>query len=124
MGFYKIQNITNLLGKRHAKLNTTQIIDVADSYKNQKFNLAPADEFVIESNFLPISLHKLRTEGLISVIEIDKNTYINVINEISKKKSNPVAISTEPEEISLQTSDNKDVEEVVERKIKPTKKEK
>jgi len=106
MGYFKIKNITNLLPKRHAKINTIQSIEIVDSFKAQKFDISPDEEFILESNFLPIHLHKLRSEGLISVIEMDKNSYHAVINEQSKKK------------LELQQPENKDVEESAEEKTK------
>lgn len=86
MGYYKIMNITDQLPKRHAKTNTVQVIDITDNFKTEKISLSPKQEFVLETNFLPISLHKLRSEGVVTVIELDKNTYHRVVNEQVKKK--------------------------------------
>lgn len=86
MGYYKIQNITSQLPKRHAKTNSVQVIDITDNFKTEKISLSPNEEFLIETNFLPISIHKLRSEGIVTVIEMDKNSYHKVVNEQVKKK--------------------------------------
>lgn len=94
MGYYKIKNVTDTLAKRHAKVNTTQNIDISDSFKSQLVSIAPSEEFLLESNFLPISLHKLRSEGLINIIEMDKNSFHKLFNEQQKKDSNLQLVET------------------------------
>lgn len=95
MGHYKIQNITNTLPKRHAKLNSTHAIKIDDSFKSQTITILPNEEFLLETNFLPMKLHKLRAEGLISIIEMDKDSYHKLVNE-SKKKSTPQLTENKP----------------------------
>lgn len=75
MGYFQITNITNDLGKRHIKVNTTQYVDMKNNFKEDRLPIAPGGEIFIESTHLPISVHKLRSEGLVSVVELDKNTY-------------------------------------------------
>jgi len=94
MGYYKIKNITNLLPKRHAKLNTAQSFEI----KTSKVTLEPNGECALECNFLPISLHKLRAEGTVSVIEIDKNTFIKICAAHDKAKSALVKPATPKKE--------------------------
>src|SRR5579859_5706102 len=88
MGFYKIKNITPSLGKRNSKVNTSLMIDISSPLKENKVNLSPDAEFVMEANFLPISVHKMRTEGFLSVVEISKNEYQNAV--ATNKKRNEV----------------------------------
>lgn len=95
MGYYKIKNITNLLPKRHAKLNTTQSFEI----KNDKLTLEPNGECALECNFLPISLHKLRAEGVVSVIEIDKNTFIKISTAHDKAKAAKVKPAAPKKEV-------------------------
>lgn len=99
MGYYKIKNITNNLAKRHAKLNTSQVVDLSTGINAQSITIAPDQEILLESNFLPVSLHKLRTEGLMTIVEIDKNTYQKFLNEQTAKNSQQVADSKAVEEI-------------------------
>lgn len=107
MGYYKIKNVTDTLAKRHAKVNTIQNIDISDSFKNKLVAIAPTEEFLLESNFLPISLHKLRSEGLINIVEMDKNSFHKLFNEQQKRDSN------------LQLAETKIVEEkAIEEKLK------
>jgi hypothetical protein len=114
MGYFQIKNITPELGKRHIKVNSTQYVDMKSNFAENRVAIAPGAEIFIESTHLPISVHKLRSEGLVSVVELDKNTY-------EKKRANAQ---------SIQVVDNKSVEEEVDadskqkRAIqKPSKKE-
>jgi len=104
MGYYKIKNITPQLGKRHHKLNTTQIIEITNNFKTEKISVAPNSEFLLETNFLPIALHKLRSEGLVSIVELDKNTYHKVVNEQESAKKKSISQS------QPQLTENKPVE--------------
>jgi hypothetical protein len=87
MAIFKIKNNTDQLGKRHPRYNTTQIIEFKDTLASDKVSVAPGAEIIVESEFLPKSAHKLRTEGFITVQEIDKNTYQRLINEKEAQKS-------------------------------------
>ncbi len=108
MGYYKIKNITDLLGKRHSKVNSTQSIEIVDSFKKQVISLPPKGEFVVQCTFLPISIHKLRTEGIVSVIEIDKNTYINIAT------NQPVVVEAVP--VLPLVVENKESEDILDKK--------
>lgn len=101
MGYFKIRNITSLLGKRHPKVNSTQKIDVSGQFSKNNINLNPDSEFVLEANFLPISVHKLRSEGLISVLDISKDEYLAAVND-NTVKNTPVQ-STETKGVSSVT---------------------
>lgn len=106
MGYFKIKNTTTLLPKRHGKVNTTQSIEIKDGFAVKVIDINPNEEFLLETSFLPISLHKLRAEGVVSIIELDKNSYHRDIE--AKKKSNPSPIAL-PQGI-----DNKVVDETIE----------
>jgi hypothetical protein len=75
MAYFKIRNNTSNLGKRHPRFNTTQIIEHKDLLGTHQTVIAPNVEIIIESEYLPISAHKLRAEGYVTVQEIDKNTF-------------------------------------------------
>lgn len=101
MGYYKIKNITNDLGKRHGKVNTTQTIEFKDIISVNSISIAPGAEITVEANYLPITAQKLRTEGLITIVEIDKNTYQKMLNnQESKKRVEKVASAQQPAKVS------------------------
>lgn len=80
MGYYKIKNITNELSKRHGRVNTVQKIDFKDIIGSSTMTINPGAEITVETNYLPIGAQKLRTEGLITIIEIDRDTYQKQLN--------------------------------------------
>lgn len=106
MGYFKIKNTTTLLPKRHGKVNTTQSIEIKDGFAVKIIDINPNEEFLLETGFLPISLHKLRAEGVVSIIELDKNSYHRDIE--AKKKSNPSPVE------SPQVIDTKVIDEIIE----------
>lgn len=80
MGYYKLKNITNTLGKRDMNLNTVQNITFKDIIGVNNIALNPGSEIIIEATYLPVSAQKLRADGLITVVEIDKNAYQKLLN--------------------------------------------
>ncbi len=102
MGYYKIKNITTDLAKRHNKVNSTQFVEVTSNFIGEKIAITPGNEIFLEAAHLPISVHKLRSEGLVSVIEMDKNTYIKSRAAFESGKKSP----------SSQVVDNKLVESI------------
>ena len=88
MGYFKIKNITTELGKRHVKVNSTQYIEIKSNFAGDRIALNPNGEVFIESNHLPFSVHKLRSEGLVSVVELDKNSYIKLRDAANPPKNN------------------------------------
>jgi hypothetical protein len=86
MGYYKIKNVTNDLGKRHPKVNSSLTIDFNDKITSNTVTIKPGFEITIDTNYLPISAQKLRTEGLITVSEMDKNSYQKLLNSQENKK--------------------------------------
>lgn len=80
MSYYKLKNITNTLGKRDFKANTAQTVDFKDNINSGSVVINPGAEIVVEASYLPVSAQKLRTEGVITVIEIERNTYLKLLN--------------------------------------------
>jgi len=76
MGYFKIKNITNSLGKRHPRFNTTQVIETKGLISSVKTSIFPGAEIIIESEFLPVSAQQLRLKGFLIVQEINKNDYL------------------------------------------------
>ena len=79
MGYFKIKNITNALGKRHPRFSTPQIIETKGLISSDKTTIQPGHEIIVESEFLPISAHQLRVKGYVIVQEITKNDYLKHI---------------------------------------------
>jgi hypothetical protein len=76
MGYFKIKNITNALGKRHPRFSTPQVIETKGLLTNEKTTVQPGHEIIIESEFLPVSAQQLRLKGFLLIQEINKNEYI------------------------------------------------
>jgi len=87
MSYYRIRNNTNTLGKRHPRFNTPQIIEFKDLLENNEVSVAPSTEIIVETAYLPVSAQKLRAEGLITIVEIDKQTY----HKLRKNKETQLA---------------------------------
>ena len=93
MGYFKIKSLTPELGKRHNKVNTTLYVEISSNFKDDRIAINPGAEIFLESLHLPISVHKLRSEGLVSVVELDKNSYIKnraAADAAKKKLTQPV----------------------------------
>lgn len=104
MAYYKITNITNGLGKRHPRFNTIQSIDFREGNKKESINVLPGADLLMESSHLPIGAHKLRSEGLITVVELDKNTFMKMTQT---PKQEVVAVDSEPAKVSDLDNKNK-----------------
>lgn len=98
MAYYKITNITNGLGKRHPRFNTVQIIEFRTGNKKESVNVLPGAEILMESSHLPMGAHKLRSEGLITVVEIDKTSFMRLTQV--PKPVEVVDVDTEPVKVS------------------------
>ncbi len=122
MGFFKIRNITPSLSKRDSRQNTPQSIELTGTYSKSNLVLPPNAEFVFESNFLPVQLHKLRVENVISVLEISRDEFLSIaaINDNTVKE---VVTETKKETTSKKEQSKKEVvtEISVEQKEKKSK---
>jgi len=87
MSTYKITNITNLAGKRDFKFNSELDIEFIDNMIKKTIAVKPGNTIYLTIPSLPLSVHKLRIKGLISVVEISE-TELNKLNDINKTKSN------------------------------------
>ena len=90
MNTYKITNITNLLGKR--EINFKKVVDVEYLDKrNKKINKLKAGESMFLSiASLPLSVHRLRIKGLISISEVSPAELAKTIAK-PKPKAKPKA---------------------------------
>ena len=78
MTHYKITNLTNTVGKRDLKYNTTLGIDYVDAMQKKKIEIKPGETVYLTIASLPLSVHKLRVNKLISVIEISDTELRNM----------------------------------------------
>lgn len=86
---YKITNISNLLGKRDPKFNSTIDIEYIDNMIRKNKTLAPNASLFLTVSSLPMSIHTLRAKNLITVTEINKSE-LDSIMEINKPKVSPI----------------------------------
>lgn len=85
MGTYKITNITNLLGKRDYKYNSTLDVDYVDGLIKKKLKIKAGGSVNLTIESLPLSVHRLRVKNFIIVNEIEK------VEEAKPKKKKVVA---------------------------------
>lgn len=70
MSTYKITNITHLAGKRDFKHNSVLDITVVNGMIKDTMKLKPDDSVYLTVNSLPLSVHRLRVKGLVTVVEV------------------------------------------------------
>lgn len=103
MGYYKIKNVTNELSKRHGRFNTVQKIEFKDVIGSSAVSINPGAEITLETNYLPITAQKLRTEGLITIIEIDRETYQKQLKEQEARNAAAV-VKKSPEKVEKENT--------------------
>lgn len=91
---YKLLNTTFKLNKRDENYNKTLYFDYVDGFEKKTITIRPSQLIYIEFKNLPISLHRLRMQGLVSVLQVtddefnreyDKHKKI-LINDLSNKE--------------------------------------
>lgn len=70
MSTYKITNITNLAGKRDNRYNSTLEVEYVDEMMKKTVKIKPASTLYLSIPSLPLSVHRLRVKGLVSVVEV------------------------------------------------------
>lgn len=70
MSIYKITNRTNLVGKRDFKFNSELDITVVDNMVKKTMKIKPGDSVFLTVTSLPLSVHRLRVKGLVTVVEV------------------------------------------------------
>lgn len=70
---FKIKNITDALNKRDA--NKSRILDIAcvEGFEKKITKLGAGKTMYLTTNSLDVSIHKMRVDKLITVIEVNKN---------------------------------------------------
>lgn len=70
MSTFKITNRTSTRAKRDVNYNSILDIDFIDEMERKVIGLKPDETIYFTAKSLPLSLHKLRIKGLVSVVEI------------------------------------------------------
>lgn len=85
MNTFKITNITNTLGKREYRYNSIIEFDYVDNMMNKKISIKPGDITYLTISSLPLSVHRLRINKLITVMEISAKELNYIIKESKPK---------------------------------------
>ena len=102
MSTYKITNITNTAGKRDFKFNSELSIEFIDNMIKKNISVKPGDSVFLTVQSLPLSVHRLRVKGLVTVSEISEVELAKTINEVKPKKAKkPVDEVIIPEDESV-----------------------
>jgi len=107
MGFYKIRNITDRLPKRHSKKDSTVTVTFNDGVTKKDCKINVGDNFLIKTHNLPISIHTLRAQNLITVETIGENEFNREKSKLERPK--------------LEIKEIKKVEEVIPEEIDEAK---
>lgn len=89
MNTYKITNLTNTVGKREFKYNSSLSIEYVSDMMKKTATVRPGESLYLTVSELPISVHRLRVKNLVSVVEISQNELENL-----KNQGKPKAVST------------------------------
>jgi len=95
MKAYKITNITHLLGKRNVKYNTELDAEYVDGMMKKTLTIKPQESTYLSLQTLPISIHRLRIKGLVTVKEISDKEMKNII-KLTKTTNKIKALKEEP----------------------------
>ena len=93
---YKITNITSRLGKRETNYNSTLKVSYLDGMERKAMFIKPDEEIYFTTNTLPISLHKYRVKGLVSITDVTDKELRNIKGATTppKKEKKPVTKGT------------------------------
>lgn len=92
MANYKILNITDQTGKRDRHHNLTLDVDFVVGMIGEKKKIRPGEFIIIKSQKLPLSVHKLRLEGLVSVTEISDKEINSIEKNIKPSKKDETVV--------------------------------
>lgn len=143
MAIFKITNITNTLSKRESKYNTDVEFNIGNGIKYEKIIIKPGQLSFVECRQIPISVYKLKLNGLILIEDSNHNEYnqltykpkskivineiksSNEINELNKEllQTNMIEIQQITDETQYDINMNQDIENEIQTKKEdePTK---
>jgi len=106
---YRITNNTDKLGKRDDNYNTTLKITYTDEMEKKELFLKPGNVLYFKTNSLPLSVHKLRVQNLVSVEEISDRELkdIQTKKETNKKTSTTTTTTKKPKSKTKKKSTSK-----------------
>jgi hypothetical protein len=124
MSTYRITNITNTAGKRDFKHNSILDIEYVDDMTKKIVKVKPGDSMFLTTSSLPLSVHRLRVKGLITVVEVSAVELANAL-ENSKPKTEKKAAPKKEEKKKVAHKEEKssEVKELSSGKKKYTKKD-
>ena len=93
---YKITNITNTLGKREFKFNSTLDVSFVNGMERKIIKLKPGDSVYLTIPTLPLSIHRLRMKGLVTVVEVNENDLPSKKKTKRKSTKKSKVIDSEP----------------------------
>lgn len=109
MNTFKITNITNTLGKREYRYNSIIEFDYVDNMMNKKISIKPGDITYLTISSLPLSVHRLRINKLITVMEISAKELNYIIKESKPKNNIPKSESVSDNNSKLDIVNNKSI---------------
>lgn len=118
MNTYKITNITNLIGKRDVKFNSTLDITYVDSMIEKTIKIKPDETIYLQISSLPLSVHRLRVKKLISVVEISDNQFKRRLEIITPQPVKTEVIDESKKSDSITSVKKKEVKTEVKPEIK------
>jgi hypothetical protein len=116
MATYRITNITNSIGKRDFKYNSPLDINYVDGMMKKTVKVKPGDSVYLTIQTLPLSIHRLRVKGLITVIEVTSAE----LNVEMKKVAKPVSV---PIKFVEETKDEIETKKITKKKVQVHKDE-
>jgi uncharacterized pyridoxal phosphate-containing UPF0001 family protein len=86
MAYYKVKNITNTLAKRDSQKDSKLTITLNNGLFPSDQSIGVGQDVLIECMRVPTELQKLRVKGLVTIVEVSKNEYLNRLKENEKPK--------------------------------------
>lgn len=128
MKTFRITNITNLLGKRSFKQNSELEVEYVDGMIKKTLKIKPQETIYLSLSSLPLSIHRLRIKGLVTVSEVsakelkavmaaNKRKDIETNAEEKPKNTGKKITKTKKEDVELKESKTKEEPKVDEKSV-------
>lgn len=95
MNTYKITNLTNTVGKREVKFNSSLSIEYIDNMLKKTVTVLPGESLYLTVPSLPLSVHKLRVKNLVAVTEVSAKELADMFTASKPKVVLPIVVSEE-----------------------------
>jgi len=113
MKYFKIKNLTNTLKKRNARANIVLEITYIDNMVKKSKKIHPDEVLFLQLISLPLSIHKMRINGLIAVNEISRDEFL-----MEQKKSVVKKIEPEMKKLIEESKIKEDNKPIIKKHIK------